>query len=81
MGLRDEVDGELKYVMDGYYASDGGLEETRNKIIALVLDKVKALTFETPKYIATSQEHLRGYNKALDNMNLAIEQLKEKDDE
>ena len=46
-----------------------------------VLDEVKALTFETPEYIANSQEHLRGYNKALDNMNLAIEQLKGKEDE
>ena len=77
MSLEEEVS---DLIINHDYSVDG-VHSLTPTIIALVLDKVKALTFETPEYIANSQEHLRGYNKALDNMNLAIEKMRERDDE
>ena len=80
--LRGKVRRKLDNAVDDYYRTLKGnsVDEIADELINLVLDKVQSLTFEEPEYISNSQEHRRGYNKALDNMNIAIDKLRPKDD-
>ena len=78
--LVENIDGILQYVMDGYYASDGGLEHTRDEILKAVLDEVVGLSLIPPDYISSSHSHMRGYSKALDDMMIKVNKLRVNDE-